>query len=159
MGRRRREPGYSGILASSSFPLQSPRRQSASASTNTIDELVLTPIDEPAVFHLLIVSRGALENGRRARQQPTAINTEDTTMSEENTEEADPLIGQTVENIREMTDEEMETEGWNPNTTHTRPAAIEFDDGAVVYASTDPEGNGPGALFGMRGDTPFAFAP
>jgi hypothetical protein len=60
------------------------------------------------------------------------------------------LVGKTVSNVRTMTTEEMETEGWEASPLHSRPAAIEFDDGTVIYAAADPEGNGPGALFGLQ---------
>lgn len=53
------------------------------------------------------------------------------------------LIGRTVINVRPMSRIECEAEGWREHGT-----AIEFDDGAVLYASRDAEGNGPGVLFG-----------
>jgi hypothetical protein len=58
-----------------------------------------------------------------------------------------PIIGKRVTTIREMTHEEMKREGW-----HESPhggIALVFESGAVVFASRDDEGNGPGALFGF----------
>lgn len=57
------------------------------------------------------------------------------------------LIGRTVTNVRCMTAEELEAENWDAHWAN--PTAIVFDDGTVVYASRDDEGNGPGVLFGI----------
>ena len=55
------------------------------------------------------------------------------------------LVGRTDIAVRPMTEEEMESEGWDKRT----PVLV-FDDGTKLYASVDDEGNGPGALFGMH---------
>ena len=60
------------------------------------------------------------------------------------------LIGQKVKRIRRLSREEGEAEGWDNPTT-----CIEFENGAIIYASRDEEGNGPGALFGRSGDHSF----
>lgn len=53
------------------------------------------------------------------------------------------IKGRTIVEVRHMTQEEVETEGWE------RPAlALVLDDGTVIYPSQDDEGNGPGTLFG-----------
>jgi len=57
------------------------------------------------------------------------------------------LIGRTITGIREMTDEEKRREGWDDWRYRTM-AAIVLDNGAVLYASQDEEGNGPGVFFG-----------
>jgi len=59
------------------------------------------------------------------------------------------LENQTVREVRQMTDTELEHEGWN----HYRgksPTIIVFEDSTKIYPSMDPEGNGPGALFGIE---------
>lgn len=60
--------------------------------------------------------------------------------------------GATIAEIREMTNDELAREGWQNNRLHSRPTVLVLEDGAKIYASTDPEGNGPGALFGIDAD-------
>jgi hypothetical protein len=55
------------------------------------------------------------------------------------------LIGKKVVDVRGMTKEEMETEGWE---MHKSTTVVVFDDGTRIFASRDEEGNGPGVLFG-----------
>lgn len=55
------------------------------------------------------------------------------------------LTGQRVTNVRPMTREEKEREGWKGR--YGSPLVIEMEDGTIVYASQDEEGNGPGRLF------------
>lgn len=55
-------------------------------------------------------------------------------------------IGRKIMNIREMTKVEAEREGWDWGWEGT--PVLELDDGNIVYASADPEGNGPGMLYG-----------
>jgi hypothetical protein len=57
------------------------------------------------------------------------------------------LKGRTIVDVRPMTDEEYEAEGWLGSGEDT---VLVLDDGTLVYASCDPEGNMPGALF-VRG--------
>jgi hypothetical protein len=59
----------------------------------------------------------------------------------------DLIIGTAVVRIRKMTKEELEREGWNEPSM-----AVELSSGAIIYASRDEEGNGPGALFGWDGE-------
>lgn len=69
------------------------------------------------------------------------------------------LIGRKLTKIRAMTPEEMQKEGWRP-TRNGAPTALEFDDGTVLYPSADPEGNRPGAMFGvLRDGTQFLLPP
>lgn len=58
------------------------------------------------------------------------------------------LTGLTIVDVRAMTDEELEREGWQMPQLQQAPVALELDDGTVLYPSRDPEGNGPGSLFG-----------
>jgi hypothetical protein len=60
-----------------------------------------------------------------------------------------PLVGQKIVEIRPMTDSEMEHEGWG-NHRGINPPVIELESGAMLFPSRDPEGNGPGALFGEQ---------
>lgn len=59
-----------------------------------------------------------------------------------------------------MTREELQREYWGVSFSGRAPVAVVFDDGTVLYASTDSEGNGPGALFGYGPDGEgFTLAP
>lgn len=60
-------------------------------------------------------------------------------------------VGLTVTAVRMMTKDELEAEGWE-NYYGGFPVAIVFNDGSKVYASSDPEGNNAGCLFGMTKD-------
>jgi len=64
---------------------------------------------------------------------------------------SDPIIGQKVAAIRNMTKEELTEEGWefsNPLST----TVIVLSNGTLLYPSADEEGNGPGTLFGKHPD-------
>jgi hypothetical protein len=61
------------------------------------------------------------------------------------------LIGKKIVEVRQMTDEEVEYEGWPGAGDDT---VLVLDDGTRVYASCDPEGNMPGALFTRAKDEP-----
>jgi hypothetical protein len=54
------------------------------------------------------------------------------------------LVGKKIIEVRQMTEEEVEYEGWPGPGDDT---VLVLDDGTRVYASCDPEGNMPGALF------------
>ena len=57
------------------------------------------------------------------------------------------LIGRTITEIRSMTEDEMESFGWD------RPSlVIEIDNAIELIAMQDEEGNGPGTLIGLFGD-------
>lgn len=60
-------------------------------------------------------------------------------------------VGLKCTNVRWLTDEEKANEGWEHINYHSC-AVLEFSDGSVIYASCDPEGNAPGALFGSLKD-------
>lgn len=68
-------------------------------------------------------------------------------------------VGYAVKEVRLLTDEELRKEGWEKSMGDF-PVAIVFHDGSMVYASSDPEGNGPGALFGITNKgTPVLVHP
>jgi len=58
----------------------------------------------------------------------------------------DMLVGRTVETVRYLSEEETKSLGWYGTTILLD---LRGKDGSLiaVYASTDNEGNGPGALF------------
>lgn len=58
------------------------------------------------------------------------------------------LIGKKLVAIRPMTQAEKDDEGWESGGEET--AVLEFEDGTVLFASRDYEGNGPGAIFGKN---------
>lgn len=55
------------------------------------------------------------------------------------------LSGLTITMIRPMTPTELDAEGWFAHGT--APLALVLSDGTLLYASQDPEGNGPGTVF------------
>jgi hypothetical protein len=55
------------------------------------------------------------------------------------------FIGAKIVKVRLMTKAEAELEGWDID--HDTPPVIVLDTGAIIYPSSDPEGNGPGMLF------------
>lgn len=69
----------------------------------------------------------------------------------------DTMVGLKIKAIRKMTKKELNDEGWEPRYG-TAPTAIVFDNGTVVYASQDDEGNGPGSLFGYNKSDGVRFA-
>lgn len=67
-------------------------------------------------------------------------------------------VGLKVTDVRWITTEEMEQEGWESRSDKT--AVLIFNDGSRVYASCDYEGNDCGALFGYTADnTPVVVEP
>ncbi|MBI2808698.1 MAG: hypothetical protein HYX68_27230 [Planctomycetes bacterium] len=57
--------------------------------------------------------------------------------------------GKVVKELRFLSEAELACEAWQGSQ---KVAAVEFTDGSLVYAACDPEGNGPGALFGVTSD-------
>jgi len=55
------------------------------------------------------------------------------------------FIGARIVNVRLMTKAEADAEGWD--IEHEIPPVIVLNTGAIIYPSSDPEGNGPGMLF------------
>jgi len=66
-----------------------------------------------------------------------------------------PLIGRKIADIRPMTQNEMNAEGWGQNPRSA--VVIVLDDGTKLYPSMDYEGNGPGRLFGHGKEGRFYF--
>jgi hypothetical protein len=66
------------------------------------------------------------------------------------------LTGLTVTGVRNLNQRELDKLGWEPRRG-AMLAAIVFNDGTIVFASMDPEGNGPGCLFGQDSDGENAF--
>lgn len=62
------------------------------------------------------------------------------------------LVGRKIVEVRPMTKEERVKEGWDRGTM-----TIVLDDGSVLYASRDEEGNGPGEIFGVNKDRHFGL--
>jgi hypothetical protein len=57
-------------------------------------------------------------------------------------------IGLRVQEVRMMNNLELMAEGWE-DYYGGYPVAIIFEDGSKIYASSDPEGNNAGCLFGL----------
>jgi len=57
--------------------------------------------------------------------------------------------------VRLMNAEEAEFEGWGDQPRSIRPIVLVLANGIKLYASRDPEGNGPGELFGIDGMLSF----
>jgi hypothetical protein len=62
------------------------------------------------------------------------------------------MTGRFLTDIRPMTDEELQEENWTVPAGHSPPTVLEFADGTVLFPSQDPEGNGPGSMFGRDSD-------
>lgn len=60
-------------------------------------------------------------------------------------------VGLMVAEVRMLTKEELKAEGWE-NSRGGYPVAIIFNDGSKIYASSDPEGNNVGCMFGVTSD-------
>lgn len=63
------------------------------------------------------------------------------------TTKAESLVGKTISSVRFMTPAEAADHGWT-----ICPIVIYFDDGSMIYSSSDAEGNQAGALFGWNRD-------
>lgn len=59
-------------------------------------------------------------------------------------------IGRKIAGVRWMTTAESESEGWCDGH-YDRAVVVVLDDGSLLYASCDPEGNGPGCMYGKTG--------
>lgn len=62
------------------------------------------------------------------------------------------IVGRRIVAVRLMTPAELAHEGWPQDA---RAPAMVLNDGSVLYASRDYEGNGPGALFGTSAGSSF----
>ena len=63
------------------------------------------------------------------------------------------IRGHTITNIRRISDDELEHEGWEDN--HKTAFVLELDNGVRIYASSDDDGNSPGTLFYRKGEETF----
>ena len=61
----------------------------------------------------------------------------------------DSMVGSKIIDIRPMTANEMESEGWQKNEI---PMVLVLSSGTILYPSMDTEGNDAGALFGKTSD-------
>lgn len=68
------------------------------------------------------------------------------------TNSKDPIIGRTITDIRQMTQEEADEFGF-----FARPVLIFLDDGSYLVPSRDDEGNDGGALFLECGEKSFIY--
>ena len=55
---------------------------------------------------------------------------------------SDMLVGRKIVRARYMSEGEKESMGWR-----NRPIVLQLDDGNMIYASSDDEGNDAGAMF------------
>lgn len=60
------------------------------------------------------------------------------------------ITNSVITKVRQMTKEELETEGWGMPTL-----VLELNTGVKLYASGDDEGNDSGTLFGKYKDKSF----
>lgn len=70
--------------------------------------------------------------------------------NERDLEEFIERLGQRLKSIRPMTKKELDSQYWDHRPWEV-PMVLEFEDGSIIFASQDGEGNGPGALFGVDG--------
>jgi hypothetical protein len=59
-------------------------------------------------------------------------------------------VGLEIVEVRMMTKDELAKEGWDESFGNY-PVMLILEDGGRIYASSDPEGNDVGCLFGMTG--------
>lgn len=65
------------------------------------------------------------------------------------------LVGKKIKRVRHLSDEELMSEGWGGIV-----ACLELNDGSIIYASQDSEGNDAGMLFGReKNGTGFCIVP
>ncbi len=62
---------------------------------------------------------------------------------------SDPFIGASIVSIRAMTPSEIQSTGWEVGRWQ-RPVALVLSTGAILFASRDDEGNGPGSMWGRK---------
>lgn len=66
----------------------------------------------------------------------------------------DEIIGQKIVGVRPLTKAELEAWGWE----RRGGTALVLENGVVLYASKDPEGNGPGALYYNQGNETYMIS-
>ena len=65
------------------------------------------------------------------------------------------LTNRRIIGVRSLTPTELEWLDWQP-APFQEPAGLLLDDGTLLIASQDFEGNGPGVMFQLTGDKIFA---
>jgi hypothetical protein len=62
------------------------------------------------------------------------------------------FVGRKIMGVRSMTEAEGRWFGWEPVECERTPVLL-LDNGSVLFPGRDPEGNGPGVIFGRdRGE-------
>tara|TARA_B100000579_G_scaffold438049_1_gene471438 strand:- start:17030 stop:17284 length:255 start_codon:yes stop_codon:yes gene_type:complete len=69
----------------------------------------------------------------------------------------DNIVGQSIVDIRPMTEAELNEEGWDP-APYQVVMVIELENGVKLYPSSDGEGNNGGVLFGVDVAQDFRFS-
>ena len=69
------------------------------------------------------------------------------------------IVGRKIVGARKMTKDEAAADGWNGLRDWDYPIVLILDDGTLLYASADEEGNGPGELFGTACGITFMITP
>jgi len=59
------------------------------------------------------------------------------------------IEGRKIVQVRPMTVQEMEAEGWDAEQ-ESAPSVMVLDNGTILFASSDEEGNGSGSIFGTQ---------
>jgi hypothetical protein len=54
------------------------------------------------------------------------------------------MRGLVILNVRPMSKKELEDQAWDIGSWEKAPTVLVLSDGSFIFASTDPEGNGPG---------------
>lgn len=67
------------------------------------------------------------------------------------------IVGVKIKEVRRMTPEEIFEQGWD-GMRGVPPTVVVLENGIKLFPSRDPEGNGPGSLFGQdaKGNNFFA---
>lgn len=73
-------------------------------------------------------------------------------MSEQDSVDIHKIVGCTIKQVRRMTKEELDHEGWGGRPS---PMVLVLDNDTLLFASRDDEGNGPGTLFGSTDKMAF----
>jgi len=63
------------------------------------------------------------------------------------------VVGKNIVAVRKLTQEELERESWEGYEDEV--TALVLNDGSLVFASSDGEGNNPGLLFIQKGGEKF----
>jgi len=75
------------------------------------------------------------------------------------TKDAPAIVGQRIIGLRELTDKELEEEGWERDAVDGPATVLELDNGSILYPMRDGEGNGPGVLIQRKKDKTWYIMP